>query len=128
MDKDYGDRKSSKKGGQTSPEYHETFEWNNIDSLNNMVLKVKVMDDDPAFDGTSFFVCCASFLLFFPGVLGCARRLNGGGRGARSPAICHSAAAKHRMPAAIHFLLLFRLTYARTYDDFFCRQARLVRL
>jgi hypothetical protein len=52
MDKDYGDRKSSRKGGETSPEYHEIFTWDGVDSLNNMVLRCKVMDDDPAFDGT----------------------------------------------------------------------------
>jgi hypothetical protein len=56
MDKDYGDRKSSRKGGETSPEYHEVFVWDNVDNLNNMVLRCQVMDDDPAFDGTLCFV------------------------------------------------------------------------
>jgi hypothetical protein len=56
MDKDYGDRKSSRKGGETSPEYHEVFVWDGVDNLNNMVLRCQVMDDDPAFDGTLRYV------------------------------------------------------------------------
>lgn len=54
FDKDYGDRKSSRKGGETSPVYGETFEWDGIDSLENLTLRCKVMDDDPLFDGTMY--------------------------------------------------------------------------
>ena len=44
-DKDYGDMKSTTKQGDLNPVYDETFHFN-IPSLKNMVLTVKVMDDD----------------------------------------------------------------------------------
>ena len=43
-DIDYGDKKSTKKKGVTSPEYGETFEWEEVDTLDNVVLRCKVMD------------------------------------------------------------------------------------
>jgi Ca2+-dependent lipid-binding protein len=46
LDKDFGDRTSSKKKDESNPEYGETFTWADIPSLDNLVLKVKVMDDD----------------------------------------------------------------------------------
>ena len=41
---------SSKKKNDLNPVYGETFEFPNIDSLENMVLHVKVMDDDFGID------------------------------------------------------------------------------
>ena len=49
MDKDFGNQKSTTKNNDTSPEYGETF-WFEIPTLENMVLRVKVMDDDPLKD------------------------------------------------------------------------------
>ena len=49
MDKNFGKQTSSKKQGDRNPEYGETFEFE-VPSLEKMVLKVKVMDDDPGFD------------------------------------------------------------------------------
>ena len=46
FDKGYGKKKSSKKKGDCNPEYGETFTFEDVPSLNNMVLQVKVMDDD----------------------------------------------------------------------------------
>lgn len=43
-DIDYGDKISSKKKGQTSPEYGEVFEWEEVEDLTNVVLRCKVMD------------------------------------------------------------------------------------
>jgi Ca2+-dependent lipid-binding protein len=49
LDKDYGSQKSTTKQNDTSPEYGETF-WFEIPSLKNMVLRVKIMDNDPLKD------------------------------------------------------------------------------
>jgi Ca2+-dependent lipid-binding protein len=52
FDKNFGDKKSTKKGGTVNPVYNETFTWefpSNM-GLNNLVLRCKVMDDDPIFD------------------------------------------------------------------------------
>ena len=45
-DKDFGERVSSKKKNQHNPVYNEKFVFENIPTLNNMELKVKVLDDD----------------------------------------------------------------------------------
>jgi Ca2+-dependent lipid-binding protein len=45
-DKDFGKRKSSKKKDESNPEYGETFTWADVPGLDNLVLKVEVMDDD----------------------------------------------------------------------------------
>ena len=56
MDKNYGTKKSTKKGGTTNPVYGETFEFEDIpDDLDKMDLNVKVMD------GTLYIIlwwCC----------------------------------------------------------------------
>ena len=49
FDKDFGEMKSSKKKDEQNPVYGEDFNFN-IPTLNNMELKVKVMDDDVGFD------------------------------------------------------------------------------
>lgn len=46
FDKDYGDKQSSKKKNDLNPVYNEDFHFSDIPSLDNMVLKVKIMDDD----------------------------------------------------------------------------------
>eukprot|EP00563_Minutocellus_polymorphus_P001577 CAMPEP_0181040626 /NCGR_PEP_ID=MMETSP1070-20121207/11148_1 /TAXON_ID=265543 /ORGANISM="Minutocellus polymorphus, Strain NH13" /LENGTH=131 /DNA_ID=CAMNT_0023118647 /DNA_START=68 /DNA_END=463 /DNA_ORIENTATION=+ len=45
FDKDFGEMKSSKKKDEQNPVYGEDFHFN-IPTLNNMELKIKVMDDD----------------------------------------------------------------------------------
>ena len=50
FDKDFGDKFSSKKKDTLNPEWGETFEFEDIPGLNNMVLKCIVKDDDPIFD------------------------------------------------------------------------------
>jgi len=40
-------RCSKVKKDECNPVYHETFEWNNVPSLKNLTLWVKVIDDDP---------------------------------------------------------------------------------
>ena len=45
LDKDYGSKKSTTKKGDLNPVYGETFTFD-IPSLNNMELKIKVMDSD----------------------------------------------------------------------------------
>jgi Ca2+-dependent lipid-binding protein len=51
LDKNYGTKKSSKKGGTKNPVYGETFVFDNLpDSLKDLDLNVKVMDDDPLVD------------------------------------------------------------------------------
>ena len=45
LDKDYGSKKSTTKKGDLNPVYGEKFTFD-IPSLNNMELKIKVMDDD----------------------------------------------------------------------------------
>ena len=50
FDKGYGKQESTKKSSTMSPVYDETFEFGDIPSLNNMVLKVKIMDKDVGLD------------------------------------------------------------------------------
>jgi Ca2+-dependent lipid-binding protein len=51
LDKNYGTKKSSKKGGTKNPVYGETFVFDNIpDTLDGLDLNIKVMDDDPLVD------------------------------------------------------------------------------
>mmetsp|Transcript_4934 Transcript_4934/g.12681 ORF Transcript_4934/g.12681 Transcript_4934/m.12681 type:complete len:172 (+) Transcript_4934:120-635(+) len=45
-DKDYGYQKSSVKRGELNPVWDEYFEFNNIPTLNNMVLTFQVYDSD----------------------------------------------------------------------------------
>jgi Ca2+-dependent lipid-binding protein len=45
-DHDYGFQRSSVKKNERNPVYNETFVFNNVPTLNNMVLKVRVLDDD----------------------------------------------------------------------------------
>jgi len=45
-DQDYGYQISSNKPNDLNPVYNETFVWHNIPDLKNMVLKVRVMDED----------------------------------------------------------------------------------
>lgn len=46
FDKNYGRQSSSKKPNDCNPEYGETFTFEDVPSLNKLVLKVSVMDDD----------------------------------------------------------------------------------
>ena len=47
LDKDFGYQRSSVKSNNLNPVYGETFTWNQVPSdLKNMVLKVRVMDED----------------------------------------------------------------------------------
>ena len=50
LDRNYGRQESSKKSNDLSPEYGETFKFKDVPSLKNMVLKVRIMDDDFGFD------------------------------------------------------------------------------
>jgi Ca2+-dependent lipid-binding protein len=51
LDKNYGTKKSSKKGGTKNPVYGETFVFENLpDELKDLDLNIKVMDDDPLID------------------------------------------------------------------------------
>ena len=43
---DFGEKVSSKKKDEANPEYEEDFTFSDIPTLENMELKVKVMDDD----------------------------------------------------------------------------------
>merc|ERR1712130_525887 len=45
-DRDYGTQISSTKQGEVNPVWDETFTFSNIPTLNNMVLSLKVYDDD----------------------------------------------------------------------------------
>merc|ERR1712087_1044603 len=45
-DKDYGEKKSTKKSNELNPVYDEYFTYSDLPSLNNMELTCKVMDDD----------------------------------------------------------------------------------
>jgi Ca2+-dependent lipid-binding protein len=56
LDKSYGKKESSRKSGTCNPEYNETFTWNDVDSLNNMELVVKVMDEDVGLDDAVGYV------------------------------------------------------------------------
>jgi Ca2+-dependent lipid-binding protein len=46
FDKGYGKQKSSIKPNDCNPEFGETFTFKDVESLEKLVLKVKVMDDD----------------------------------------------------------------------------------
>ena len=46
FDKNYGNQKSSVKKNTTDPVYNETFTFNDIDSLDNLALHIKVYDSD----------------------------------------------------------------------------------
>jgi Ca2+-dependent lipid-binding protein len=50
MDKDFGTKTSSKKKDDLNPEWGETFCFEELPGLNNLVLKVTIKDDDPLFD------------------------------------------------------------------------------
>jgi Ca2+-dependent lipid-binding protein len=50
FDKNYGKKISSKKKNDLNPEYGETFEFPNVPTLKNLVLHVRVLDDDIGFD------------------------------------------------------------------------------
>jgi len=50
LDKKYGKKQSSKKKGEQSPVYGETFTWEGVDGLKNLKLYVKAMDQDIGFD------------------------------------------------------------------------------
>jgi Ca2+-dependent lipid-binding protein len=50
FDKGYGKKESTKKRNDLNPEYNEVFEFEDVPSLNNMVLKVWIMDDDIGVD------------------------------------------------------------------------------
>lgn len=58
FDKGYGKQTSTKKKNDLNPKYGETFVFENVPSLENMVLHVQVMDDDTGLDdkigGTKF--------------------------------------------------------------------------
>ena len=49
FDKNFGKVTSTKKQGELNPVYEEEFTFE-VPSLKNLVLRVKVMDDDPIFD------------------------------------------------------------------------------
>jgi Ca2+-dependent lipid-binding protein len=46
FDRDFGYQKSSVKPNTMNPVYHETFVWHNVPELKNLVLNVRIMDDD----------------------------------------------------------------------------------
>lgn len=50
FDKDFGKQQSSKKADTLDPEYNETFTFKDVPSLKNMVLNVRILDDDIGFD------------------------------------------------------------------------------
>jgi Ca2+-dependent lipid-binding protein len=50
LDKRYGKKESSKKGGTCNPIFGETFSWHDVDNLDNVKLHVKVMDSDIGLD------------------------------------------------------------------------------
>ena len=50
FDKGYGKKESTKKRNDLNPEYNEVFEFEGVPSLNNMVLKIWVVDDDVGVD------------------------------------------------------------------------------
>lgn len=50
FDKSYGKKESTKKRNDLNPEYNEVFEFDDVSSLNNMVLKIWIMDDDIGLD------------------------------------------------------------------------------
>lgn len=46
FDKNFGKQTSSKKKNDLNPEFGETFTFEGVPSMNNVILNVKVMDDD----------------------------------------------------------------------------------
>lgn len=52
FDKNYGKKVSSKKRNELHPVYGETFTFEDVPSLKNLVLHVKVKDDDIGLDDT----------------------------------------------------------------------------
>jgi Ca2+-dependent lipid-binding protein len=50
FDKGYGKQASTKKNNQLNPVYGETFAFSQLDSMKNMVLYIKIMDDDQGLD------------------------------------------------------------------------------
>lgn len=46
FDKNYGKQESTHKKNDLNPEYGETFTFEDVPTLNNLVLHVKIMDDD----------------------------------------------------------------------------------
>jgi Ca2+-dependent lipid-binding protein len=46
FDKNFGKQTSTKKKNDLNPEYGETFTFDDLSSTNNLVLHVKIMDDD----------------------------------------------------------------------------------
>lgn len=50
-DKSFGKKQSTKKNNDLNPVYNETFDFSGIPSMDNMVLLVKIMDDDVGRDG-----------------------------------------------------------------------------
>jgi Ca2+-dependent lipid-binding protein len=50
FDKNYGKKVSSKKKNDLNPKYGETFEFPGVPNLKNLVLHVRVLDDDIGFD------------------------------------------------------------------------------
>jgi Ca2+-dependent lipid-binding protein len=52
FDKNYGKKESSHKKNELSPEYNETFTFEDVPTMNNMVLHVTVKDDDIGRDAT----------------------------------------------------------------------------
>jgi Ca2+-dependent lipid-binding protein len=50
FDKGYGKKESTKKSNDLNPEYNEAFEFEDVPSLNNMILKIWIMDNDIGID------------------------------------------------------------------------------
>lgn len=50
LDKNFGKQESSKKKNELNPVYGETFTFEDLPGLNNMVLRVTVKDDDIGID------------------------------------------------------------------------------
>jgi Ca2+-dependent lipid-binding protein len=50
FDKNYGHKKSSKKRNTLNPEYNEVFVFEDVPTMNNMVLEVDIMDNDVGLD------------------------------------------------------------------------------
>ena len=50
FDKDFGKQESTKKSNTLNPEYNEDFEFADLPTLNNMVLSVRIMDEDIGLD------------------------------------------------------------------------------
>ncbi len=46
FDKGYGTKQSTKKSNDLNPEYNEVFEFDGVPSLNNMELKIWIVDGD----------------------------------------------------------------------------------